>query len=81
MPGARHRIAMEQVIGPNFNAQQAAHQPPHRCQRIVDSPEQDGVVIERHAGAQERLANAGGLWSDLARVIEMRLNPHLARRT
>ena len=78
MPGANDGVAMEQVIGAHFDAQQAAHQSAHRGQGIVDSLEQNGVIIDRHARPQQRLAHPSGFRGDLARMIEMRLNPHFA---
>ena len=48
--------------------------------RIVDALHQDGVVVDRHAGLEQGQADARRLRRDLARMVEVRLNPHLARR-
>ena len=79
MPGPGDRIAMEEVIRPNLDAQQSPHQLAHGLQVVVDPLEQHRVVVERHAGTQQTAAHAGHLRRDLARMVEVRLNPHLLR--
>ena len=78
--GADDRIAMEQVVGPDLDPQQAAHQVAHGRQVVVDALEQHVVVVHRHAATKERIADLLRLRRDFSRMVEVRLNPDLARR-
>ena len=60
--------------------EQAAEQRAHGAEVVVDALEQHRVVVDRHAGAEQRLADAGRLGRDLARVVEVRLDPDLLGR-
>ena len=52
VPGAGDRVAMEQVVRADLDAQEGPHQLPHRIQVVVDALQEDGVVVERHPGTQ-----------------------------
>ena len=80
MAGPDDRIAVEEVIGPDLDAQQGPHQFAHGLQVVVDPLEQHRVVVDRHAGLEQALAHAGRFRRDLARMVEVRLNPDLLRR-
>ena len=51
-----------------------------RLQIVVDPLEQHAVVVDRHPGIEERVTHPLRFRRDLARVIEVRLNPDFADR-
>ena len=79
-PAPDHRVAVEQVIRPNLDPQQAAEQAAHGRQVVVHALHQHGVVVDRHARLEQRVANPLRFRRDLARMVEVRLDPHLAGR-
>ena len=79
MACADDRITVEQVIGADFNAQKGTHQLSHRPQGIVHPLQKDGMVVNRHAAAQEALADACRFRRYLPSMVEMGLNPDLLR--
>ena len=80
MAGADDRIAMEQVIRADLDAEQAAKEFPHRGQVVVDALEQHAVVVDRHAAAKQAVADPLRLRGDFPGVVEVGLDPNLLGR-
>ena len=80
MRGADNRVAHEEVVGPDAHPLKTAEEVGKRVGGIVDAAQKHRLVGDGDAGIDEAGAGRGRLVRDLKRVVELRVDPDLARR-
>ena len=73
--GAGEQLALEDVVGPHAHAQQPVDQGPHHAHVVVHALEQHRLVAERNAGPEQQVARPRRLRGELARVVEVSVEP------
>jgi hypothetical protein len=75
MLGALYLITLEEIVRAHFALQQAVSQF-HLCfHGVVDAAHQHALIIDRHAGADQTVASAGGFRCNLIGMIKMSIQP------
>jgi hypothetical protein len=72
---AAHRIALIEVVRPHAQLHQALAERLDRRDGVVDAFQEHRLVVERDPGARELVASRGGIRRELARMVEVDVDP------
>lgn len=73
--GAAHRIAMVEVVGPDTHQQQTVTEGALGRLVVVDTAQQDRLVVEGNPGAAQAIAGERRVRRDLVRMVDLQIDP------